>query len=141
MRSHISDKGVAVYFKKGDADVVLCCDKWDTVESNLHAIYLTIEALRAVDRWGVSDFLSRSFTGFKALPAAGATNKRDWWIVFFMDVRPPSVNGERPFWRAKIDADYRRLAKQYHPDKPGGDLQKFQELNAAYEEAKDYFRD
>lgn len=127
-RSQIFDKGVAVYFKYKGKDVVMCCDKWDTVESNLHAVYLSIEALRSVERWGVSDFLERSFTGFKALPPG--PEPRPWWKVLGME-KPPSS-----FETCK--ECYRMLVKVAHPDALGSEDQ-FRELNEAYQSAKKYF--
>lgn len=62
------DKGVAIYFTYKKNQVVLSCDRWDKIESNLHAIRKTIDAMRGIARWGVSDMLERAFTGFKALP-------------------------------------------------------------------------
>jgi len=37
----------------------------------------------------------------------------------------------------EIKRAYRRLAHQYHPDKPGGDEEKFKEINEAYEVLSD----
>lgn len=125
-RSNVEDKGVAVYFKKGDQDVVLCCDKWDSVEQNLHAIYKTIEAIRSVERWGVSDFIEKSFAGFTALPAA-----EPWYSVLGF--------GRHPSNFAQVQPVYRHLVKQCHPDADGGSTEKFQRLQQAYEEAKRYF--
>lgn len=59
-----NDPGVAVYFNYKGKPVVLCCDTYTKVWENVYAIGKTIENLRAIDRYGVSDFLSRSFTGF-----------------------------------------------------------------------------
>lgn len=126
LRSNIKDKGVAVYFKYNDKDVVMCCDKWDTVESNLHAIYLSIEALRSIDRWGVSDFIDRSFTGFKALPETTVINWRE------VLCHPKTFKEAQDI--------YRSLAKTRHPDTIGGSSEKFHELNEAYEQAKIYFK-
>jgi hypothetical protein len=130
MKSVIRDKGVAIYFKKGDADVVLCCDKWDTVESNLHSVYKTIEALRSVERWGVSDFIQRSFTGFKALPAPEISNQ--WWQVLGMISMP------KAYYEAVYA--YRDACKMHHPDVKGGSVEKFQQINNALGEAKKYFQ-
>lgn len=131
MKSNMQDKGVAVYFKKDDEPVVLCCDQYDTVESNLHAIYKSIEALRAIDRWGVSDFLKRSFTGFKAL--AESTSKRDWHVVLGF----PSYSKPASF--AHAETNYKIVAKKAHPDVTGGSVEAFQELQEAFQEAKKYF--
>ncbi len=63
-----SDSGVAIYFQLNENPVCLCCDQYRKVWENTYAIYKTIEAMRGIDRWGVSDMLNRMFTGFKALP-------------------------------------------------------------------------
>ena len=76
------DKGIAVYFQmplpqRSWRDPqqfewkVFACDQWNRVECNLWAIAKTIEAMRGIDRWGVSDMLSRAFTGFK-VPEEGS---------------------------------------------------------------------
>lgn len=129
MRSVISDRGAAVYFKRGEAEVVICCDKWDTVESNLHAIYKSIEALRSVERWGVSDFIERAFTGFKALHSSPPA--KPWFEVMEFKFPSPTIEHHK--------SRYRALARKLHPDSPGGSLEKFQELQAAYEEGNRYF--
>lgn len=120
-----NDKGVAVYFKHNKTDIVICCDRWDTVESNMHAIYKTIEAMRSIDRWGVSDFIQRSFTGFKALPSF------EWWKSLEFS--------ERPTYYDDVVARYRQLAKIYHPDMSTGSADKMHVINFALQEAKKYF--
>lgn len=132
------DKGAAVYFQyKGEA-VVLCCDAWDKIEHNLWAVANTINAIRGIERWGVSDFLKRSFTGFQALPPPSAPKaepvKRDWWVVLNYQQRPGRAVWD---WEGVV-AQYKRLAKVRHPD-AGGSVQSFQELSYAYGEAKTYF--
>lgn len=48
----------------------LACDKFDAVRLNFHAIGLTIESLRQIDRCGATTMLERAFRGFQmALPA------------------------------------------------------------------------
>lgn len=124
----LEDDGVAVYFTYKGSQMVLCCDKWDCVADNIQAVCKTIEALRGLDRWGVSDMLDRAFMGFKALPDSART--KHWWEV--LDVACDSSSDE-------IHSAYRRLAKLCHPD-TGGDPQQFRELNQAYEAAKKTFR-
>lgn len=129
------DKGVAVYFRYQDSDIVICCDKWDRIEDNMWAVAKTIESMRAIDRWGVSDFMKRSFTGFNALPPKQSDKpKREWWIVFRYSQKPGTATWD---WSG-VQAQYKSLAKQLHPD-VGGSVEKFQELNQAYEEAKKYY--
>jgi hypothetical protein len=126
------DVGVAVYFKlsglykdgrlQPDKSMVFACDKWRKIEENIYAIYKTIEALRGVQRWGSSDLMERSFTGFAALPPAPM--KRDWWVVLGVP-RSASVS--------QITREYRALMMQHHPDR-GGDPAKAAEINSAYSE-------
>jgi hypothetical protein len=134
-RSVIVDKGVAVYFERNGSDVVLCCDKYKTVEENLHAITLSIEAMRSIERWGVSDFIERSFTGFKALPAATKDLARYWYEVF--GFQEPPQNTEQKY--LLCEAYYKRRVKEVHPDVPGGSTEKFQELASAWSAAQNYF--
>lgn len=127
------DKGIAVYFQYKNESVVLCCDKWNKVEHNMWSVAQTINALRGIERWGVSDFLKRSFTGFNTLPPK--QEKKEWWLVFKYQSKPGTASWD---WEG-VQAQYKSLAKQYHPDVAGGSTELFQELNNAYEEATKYF--
>lgn len=129
------DKGVAVYFQYKGESVVLCCDAWNKIEHNMWSIAKTLEAIRGIERWGVSDFLKRSFTGFNALPPKQEEQKFDWWIV----LRYQQIPGRQSWDWAGVQAQYKTLAKKYHPDVAGGSTKEFQLLNAAYEEAKKYY--
>jgi len=117
-----TDPGVAVYFLRGNQNVCFACDKWSRVEDNLWATFLTLEALRGVDRWGAAS-LEATFTGYLAIaaPAGGM-----WFEV--LDVSPRASAGE-------ITAAYRAKAKTLHPDAPGGSHEAFVKLKAAYETA------
>lgn len=122
------DKGVAVYFKLNGEDQCFPCDRWTAVEDNLHAIALSIEALRGLDRWGAKEMVAAAFQGFKALPAASIVTPyqaRVWW-----DVLEVSQNASPE----TIRAAYRSLLLKNHPDQ-GGDERKFHEIQKAYEEA------
>jgi hypothetical protein len=121
------DKGIAVYFYLFKEPCVFACDKYTTMEDNLYAITKTVEALRGIDRWGVSEMLKRTFTGFKALPpAASSEPKRPWHKVLEVDSTSPVF---------VIEAAYKKLAKIRHPDMLGGSVTAFQELREAYNEA------
>lgn len=129
------DKGVAVYFNFKGEDVVICCDQWNVIVDNMWAVAKTIEALRGIERWGVSDFLKHSFQGFNALPPKQADKpKREWWIVMDYSQRPGTASWD---W-AGVEAQYKSLAKNRHPDM-GGSTDAFQELNSAFQEAKKYY--
>ena len=128
-----ADKGVAVYFMYNKEQVVLCCDEWNKIEHNMWAIAKTVESIRSIERWGVSDFLKRSFTGFNALPPK--QDKKDWWRTLKYD----SIPGKESWNWAGVEAQYKSLAKERHPDKPGGSTELFQELNQAFADAKKHF--
>lgn len=119
------DKGVAVYFTLFNNQCVFACDKWDKIEHNMKAVMLTIEALRGIDRWGVSEMLKRSFTGFKALPASAASTYKAWWEVLMVS----QFSSEEV-----IKSAYRSLAKQFHPDINKDNPEYFNIIKNAYEE-------
>ena len=122
------DSGVAVYFKQDGKDAVLACDKWKRVQHNVHALALTVEAMRGLDRWGASEILARVFTGFAALPAPREA-MRSWREVFRYQASYTPT-------RAELDSDYRMLAKILHPDMAEGSAAAFAELQSAYETGK-----
>lgn len=74
-----SDVGVAIYFTKDNKAMSLCCDKWNTVEANLRALSMSVDAMRGLDRWGVSQIMERAFMGFKDLSEKAAGFP--WWEV------------------------------------------------------------
>jgi len=115
------DRGVAVWFTLNGNQRVLACDKWRSIEENIWAIAKTIDAMRGIDRWGVSDMLDRMFTGFLALPS-----QPHWSSILDL---PGTFSVE------ELKASYYKKAKELHPDN-GGDPEKFAELNSAYESAK-----
>jgi hypothetical protein len=123
------DPGAAVYFYYQNRQLVLACDRWANVTDNLRAIEKAVEAMRGLDRWGVSDMLDRAFTGFTALPPPPEqTSKKYWWQVL-------EVTSDVPLHI--IEDRYRQLAKSFHPDAShGGNPEKMTELNQAIREAR-----
>jgi hypothetical protein len=121
------DPGVAIYFDYQGKMMSFACDQYLNVTSNLHAIGLTIEALRGIRRWGASDMMERAFRGFTALPEAG------WRTVLGLGLNATPDD---------VEAAFKRLAKEYHPDKPennGVDPAKFDAIVKAREQARKEF--
>lgn len=116
------DPGIAVYFHVGTTKYAMSCDRWTLIEDNLHAIGLSIGAMRGLDRWGSGDMVKQAFSGFeyKALPAA-----REEWKAIFGDLGT----------LAHVKKRYRVLAAKAHPDH-GGSENEMQRLNAALAAAK-----
>lgn len=60
---------VILAFSSKHGPLQYACDTYDSWEANLRAIASTLEALRAVDRWGATQ-RHEQYQGFKKLPAS-----------------------------------------------------------------------
>lgn len=121
-RSRPDDPGIGVYFVRRDGkgnEKTLCfpCDRYREVAQNIAAVAAHLEAIRAIERWGVGT-IEQLFSGFAALPAPGA----DWRSVLGLD-------GEEVD-KELIEFTYRELAKKAHPDR-GGSHDEFVRLQEA----------
>lgn len=119
-RAAPADPGAACYFALKGRPTVLACDKWLTVAGNIAAIAAHMEALRAIDRYGVGS-VEQAFAGYAQIEAP-----RAWWQVLGVSATATP---------AEVEAAYRRLAKQHHPDAGGSDAV-MAELNRARQEGK-----
>jgi len=123
------DAGIAVYFRMhGKQPRSLACDKWSTPQENIHALELTVAAMRGLDRWGASDMLDRVFSGFAALPDLSGT--KPWWE----ELRIPKGSTLRD-----VEAAFRERMKRAHPDH-GGSHDAAQRLTNAMREARNDLR-
>jgi len=118
-----TDPGVAVYFLLDGHQTCLPCDTYGAASQNIAAVAAHIEATRAIERHGVAT-VAEMFTGFQALPAPGA---KPWWDVLGV---PATATIEQ------IEAAYRKLAAERHPDKPGGSDAMMADLNRARDIAR-----
>ncbi len=115
------DAGVAVYFTYKGKQMCFACDRWAKIEDNMHAIALTIGALRGVARWGTGDMMEAAFTGFAALPAPGQTSAPGWRELFGF---------------APDEVVTRTARSEAHPDRPTGNAERFDVIQKAYEIAQ-----
>ena len=122
-RNNPEDPGVAIWFKWDGLSVCIPVDRYAKVEANLQAIHHIIEARRTELRHGTLALVRATFTGFAALPAPGG--KRSWREVLHVS-GSPSIDD--------IEAAFKLLAKERHPDRGGSDAM-MAELNAARAEA------
>lgn len=128
-RSEPSDPGVALYFKMHGEPMVIASDKYDKVWKNMRAIQRTLEAMRAIGRYGSSQLQARAFTGFKAL--SQEASRPSWQAV--LDVKPDCT-----YEQAK--AAWRALVTRYHPDNNVlGDRARFEAVMVAWGEAQQHF--
>lgn len=118
-----ADPGVAVWFVWDELQVAIPVDRYTKVEYNLQAIHHIIEARRTELRHGGLAIVRATFTGFKCLPAP------DWRPALgFAPGSAPSL--------AAIEANYKRLRSETHPDRPNGTADAFNQVQVAYEQAK-----
>lgn len=115
----VDDAGVVVYFELRGKGKAMACDRWDRPEHNLWALYLSVQAIRGLERWGGSELLDGLFTGFKALPSP------DDVIITTIDYFQGCHTDEERKIR------HRKLAKELHPD-VGGSLEEFQDMERQY---------
>lgn len=112
------------------------CDTYHHIEHNIHAIALSLEALRAVDRYGVTR-RSEQYAGWKRIeapPAAGFQSKEDaaWFIsTQAVPAGPPAIIVELIHDAAYRQEWYRAAAKRLHPDAPAGSHELFVKLQQA----------
>ncbi len=124
-QSRVEDTGVAVYFDLNGEQRCIPCDRWNLLEENIQAVRKTVEAIRGIARWGSPGIVEAAFQGFAAIPAS--TESDSWWSVLGVAHNASEM---------EIESAYRRLAKQFHPDVPGGDSERFQRINEAYQQVK-----
>jgi hypothetical protein len=108
------------------------CDTFLMWEDNVRAIALALEALRKVDRYGITT--GSQYSGYKALPAGdlgvnGLTPElAAQFIADSADMgNVPSVAKSILETPGFADSVYRAAAKNLHPDK-GGDADQFAKL-------------
>ena len=117
------DAGVAIYFHRNGKGMVFACDSYDSVRENIHALGLTIEALRGIERWGATEMMERAFSGFKQLEAEN--EGPSWWDTLGVEPHASVDDIERAF---------KTSARHAHPDSPGGSHDRMAALNLAREQ-------
>lgn len=129
------DPGVAVYWKdRRGKQQCMAIDRYDRVADNLAAIAATLDAMRAIERHGGAEILERAFLGFQALPPP-IQGGRPWRDVLGFAEDDPIKGG-----LSHIEARYKRLALERHPDMGPGSHEQMAELNQAIKEAREFYR-
>lgn len=118
----IPEPGIAVYFTRKGKQLCFACDRWSHVQDNMHAIALTIEALRGIARWGTGDMMEAAFLGFKALPGPGESGGSSWWTTLGVPINAAAD---------QVKEAHRLLVKKHHPD-TGGDPEYFRRVQEAW---------
>ena len=124
-RDASGDKGVAVYYWRNNVEHCIACDQYASKTANLRAVGHVVAALRSIERHGGAYLLDQAAKAFE-LPQLPAP-RRPWYQVLDVAQTAPLEVAE---------AAYRALAQKWHPDKPGGDSGRFQELADAIDDAR-----
>lgn len=107
-----ADPGAAIYFSFRGKATVLACDSYTEVADNIAALAAHLEALRAIERYGVGT-IEQALAGYKALPADTAA---DWRAVFgFPADSTPTLD--------QVDQKFKAAAKERHPDVGGTEIE------------------
>jgi hypothetical protein len=121
---------VLSFITKDGSQISFPCDTYRHWEGNLRAICLTLTALRAIDRYGVTQ-RAEQYQGWKQIesPAHQRPKDTEWaygYLAALNNVEPGAIRGNR----AALDIAYRTAAKKTHPD-AGGNVEAFQTLQEA----------
>lgn len=137
-----SHPGVILTFETEHGPVIMPCDTYESERDNLRAIALSLKALRSVNRYGVTK-KGEQYRGFGALPPAGGSSAKMTARTAAEIMLDVVRNGIGSYAFDHVDADamladhhvvitaYRVAARFTHPDKHGGDGERFRIVNAA----------
>lgn len=129
------DQGIAVYFHRGAAQHVVACDSYTTIGDNAHAIAITLDSLRRIERHGSGQLGAQAFSAFAALPpASGAAPTRHWRDVLGV---PDTIDPADQLMLA--EAKYRRAVKD-SGHATGDDAERMAEINGAIHRAREELR-
>jgi hypothetical protein len=114
--------GIIVSFGSTHGPLRYPCDKYTAWHDNLRAIALSLEALRQVDRYGVTR-RAEQYRGWAQLPGPLVTpppmtvEEASKFLTQLIGVMPP--NAALTF-RETFESCYRSAVKKLHPDANGG---------------------
>jgi hypothetical protein len=110
-----SHPGVVLYFKSPDGAMEFPCGTYTRFESNMHAIALTLENLRAIDRYGVT-LGHQQYIGFASLPPAPEKWSVDQAADFIASVDPNGPKADALISQADTYRKaYRNAAQKLYP--------------------------
>lgn len=92
-------------------------ETYGTWQENLRGIVMTLDRLRAVERYGATRG-KQQYRGWAGLPAKAWDGFKDRAEAVAFLKRAAELNGE---WNGDVDGLYRAAAARHHPDKGGTD--------------------
>ena len=127
-RATAEHPGVVLAFDSMYGPLKYAVDTFDRWEDNVRAIALALEALRKVDRYGVTR-RGEQYTGWRQIEQhtggfQSAEGARDWMH---------DQLDQRGLRSSDDDDAYKQLARRLHPDADGGSHEEFVKLQQARE--------
>lgn len=126
-----SHPGVILAFDSKYGPLKYATDTFTDFQANVRAIALGLEALRKVDRYGITK-RGEQYTGWKLLPASTVEPAMTLEAACrFLSQWGAGDPGDH--WKSdeSVKDAYRRAASRLHPDVEGGSTAKFQRLQEA----------
>ena len=109
-KANPSQSGVVISFTGKTGELAFPCDTYKTFDDNLRAIALALEALRAVDRYGVTQH-AEQYKGWAKLPPAPDEMPAKDALTFLA-----LHSGIQPLDSDTLDRAYKTAARKLHPD-------------------------
>lgn len=107
--------GIRIAFDSAHGPLIYATDAYEWWQHNVRAIALGLEALRAVDRYGITH-RGEQYTGWKAITAAPTMTRAQALLALAelagIDTGPPAAADD-------IDAARRKALRRCHPDAGG----------------------
>jgi hypothetical protein len=122
--------GVILMFESPKGNISMPCDRYNHWRDNLRAIALSLEALRAVDRYGVTRG-NEQYQGWTQIGNGNGKMDRASALKFVETLRGAPIN--LPVTVQTLAEIIKALKVAHHPDKPGGSHETFVAIGQAEE--------
>jgi hypothetical protein len=131
--------GIVLSFETKRGRMVMPCDRFKDWEANLRAIALTLEHLRAVERYGVTTEEQEQYTGWLRLPAASKADEVTSCATVLARhaLLAPTLVGVLASDFEQARSAYRTAARYTHPDTSAAPSADFLAVTAAWTRLKE----
>lgn len=132
-----SQPGIVLSFGTKRGRITMPCDTYTEWEANLRAIALTLENLRAVERYGVTTERQEQYTGWLKLPAASADDEATACAQMLVKYSGFTITDASLVLsdQSEFERAWKSAARRTHPD-TGGSSEDFKQVIAARDQIK-----
>jgi hypothetical protein len=132
-RSYFSGKAcVVLTFESPKGNISMPCDRYEDWKDNLRAIALSLEALRAVDRYGVTRG-NEQYRGWTQIGNGNGKMDRASALKFMASLHSSPVENLARLSADELRSICRTAKIENHPDRPGGSHETFVAIGQAEE--------